>query len=78
MYALISQYQKERSPGFWTGEFTDYGKPSVNVNAKYAFKFPTARSAYDYAGPLDVLQYFRVVNLDGENPDGFKSFWWVK
>jgi hypothetical protein len=76
-YALAT-HNKHGNMTYWTGKFTDAGRPSTNVRKDNARAFDTTARAY-YDGSLNKrLCYFRVVRLYSDiNSDGFISGWWL-
>jgi hypothetical protein len=62
---------------YWTGQYTDAGKPATKANIDDAKTFDSSVKAY-YAGTINKgLGLFRAIRLYSNNTDGFISHWWL-
>lgn len=78
-YALIVQNRAKNNCTFFTGQFTDCGKPQSSTRVENARHYKSARKAYMDATRNKGLAYYRAVPLTcRQQKDGFQSGWWIK
>mgnify|MGYP001557104785 CR=1 FL=1 len=76
MYALMKLVDGQEK--YFTGEHIKAG-PQMSKDIGKAKVFPSARSAYAFAGMSPHFRWVRAARTEyTHHEDGFKSRWWVK